>query len=81
MVTICNESVLIGLPVDGVGDALPLVAVAAAPHVVARLGLVAGEGNAVLSCLDAVGSLIPGDGKPAYSIQRCYMIQILLTLR
>ena len=41
MVALSEEAVLIGLPGDGVGDALPLIAVAAAPHVVARLRHVA----------------------------------------
>ena len=63
MSTLGEESVLVGLPGDGVGDALPLVAVAAGPHVVARLRLVAGVGDAVFRSLDAVGSLVPAEGK------------------
>ena len=52
------EAVLVGRPGDGVGDSLPLVRVGAAPHVVARLGDVAGVGDAVLLGLNAVGGFI-----------------------
>ena len=53
------EAVLVSSPRDGVGDSLPFVRVGAAPHVVARLRLVPGIGDAILLRLDAVGSLIP----------------------
>ena len=61
VVTLRDVSVLVGLPVDGVGDALPLVAVAAAPHVVARLRIVARVGDTVLVGRDAVGGLKPAE--------------------
>ena len=63
MVSLCEEAVLIGLPGDGVGDALPLVAVAAATHVVASLGLVARVRDTALTGLNAVRSLVSANGK------------------
>ena len=65
MGTLGEEPVLVGLPGDGVGDAFPGVAVAAGPHVVARLRLVTGVGDAVFRGLDAVGSLVSEEGKCA----------------
>ena len=65
MVSLGEVSVLVGLPGDGVGDALPGVAVAAGPHVVARLGLVARVGDAVLVSLNAVGCFVSGKEKMA----------------
>ena len=59
MVTLRMEAVLIGRPGDGVGDSLPLVRVGAAPHVVARLGNVAGVGNAVINGLDVICRFVP----------------------
>ena len=58
MVTLRVEAILVGRPGDRVGDALPFVRVRAAPHVVARLGDVAGVGDAVLAHFDAVGCLV-----------------------
>ena len=52
-------TVLIGRPGDGVGDALPGVRVGAAPHVVSRLGHVAGIGDAVLLSFNAVCCPVP----------------------
>ena len=59
MVALRVEAVLIGRPGDGVGDALPLVRVGAAPHVVARFRDVARVGDAILIGFDAVSSLVP----------------------
>ena len=58
VVTLGEEAVLVSLPGDGVGNALPLVAVAAAPHVVARLGLVTREGFASFGGTDVVRCFI-----------------------
>ena len=59
MISLGEEAVLIGLPGDGVGDALPLVRVGALPHVVTRLRLVSREGCAVLFSLNSIGCLVP----------------------
>ena len=58
VVSLGKVAVLVGLPGDGVGDALPLVAVAPLPHVVTRLRLVARVGHAVLDGLNTVRSLV-----------------------
>ena len=52
-------AVLVGSPGDGVGDALPVVAVLARPHVVAQFLLVTRIRNAVLLSCDAVGCFVP----------------------
>ena len=73
MVSLGEVSVLVGLPGDGVGDALPGVAVAACPHVVARLGLVARVGDAVLDSLNAVGCFVPEEEENVVVVIRSFL--------
>ena len=60
MSSLGEEAVLVGLPGDGVGDALPLVAVAAAPDEVSRLRLIPRIRFTRFSRLDIVGGFVPG---------------------